>query len=136
MHRRSISYSEQSCLHLVKTSASFTTGRDDGDIRFQTMNILGQFRHADPHRFGQINFVDHYQLSSQKHVRVFPYHIRTFGNAHHHDTRLRSKWELGWTNQVTDVLDEDQPQIIELRLSERFADQVRIQMTTIDRGDL
>src|ERR1700757_2548861 len=65
-----ISYSEQSCLHLVKAGASFTTGRNDCDIWFKLMNILGKFRHADPHRFGEINFVDHHELSPKKHVRM------------------------------------------------------------------
>ena len=52
------------------------------------------------------------------------------------DARFRTKRKFGRANQVPDVLDENQFHFREIDLAQTFADEVGVEMTTVDRRDL
>ena len=92
--------------------------------------------HAHFHCFSEVDFINHHYLRSQKHVQMFFYHPWSFGHTDDNDARFRTKRKFGRANQVPDVLDENQFQLREIDLAQTFADEVGVEMTTVDRRDL
>src|SRR6516225_6747140 len=100
------------------------------------MNVLNEFDYANTHRFRQIDLVHHDELCPKKHVRMLPDHVRAFGNTHHNNPGLGPERELGRTDQIANVLNENQPKLLEIHLPERLSNQVCIQMATVYRRNL
>ena len=67
---------------------------------------------------------------------MFAHHPGTFRHAHYDNARFGTERKLRRTDQVPNVLDEDQLQISQLDLAQAFSDKIRVEMAAVDRCDL
>src|SRR5437764_8273354 len=67
---------------------------------------------------------------------MFAHRPRTFCDADHYDARFGAQRKFGRTNQVSDVLNEDEFRFADVDLAQPFSDQICVEMTAVNRGDL
>ena len=100
------------------------------------MDVVYQSFDAHAHSICQVDLVDDDDLCAEKHVRVFAHHPRPFCYADYYHARFGTQREFGRTNQVSDVLNEDEFRFADVDLAQPFSDQICVEMTAVNRGDL
>src|SRR5215467_9187784 len=127
---------QQSFCDAIDSFARPATCWNDLDVRLQNVNVVCQRFDAHAHSIRQVDLVDDHDLCPEEHVRMFAHHPRPFCHAHHHDTRFGTEREFGRTNQVPDVLNENEFGFADVDLAQTFSDQVCVEVAAVNRGDL
>src|SRR5208337_1437545 len=69
-----------------------------------------------------------HNLGAEKHHRVLEYHVGALRHADHDQSSIGPKRKLGWANQVSYILNEDQVKPVQWHSVQGLPDEVRIQV--------
>src|SRR5208282_455159 len=118
----------------VANAVSAERGRNDNPrLTVDRKNVFGPLVEVERYMRNQIALVQHDEVRGPKHRRIFERLVGAFGGTGHYHSKPLAEIEERGTNQIADVLDEEQVTVTEIEMMQRVVDLMRIEMTAEPR---
>src|SRR5258708_34528817 len=120
----------------VQPHACSTTYLEHTQMRIDRKNLSFDFLQIVIHIGQQIELIQDQYLPRSEHLWIFSWLVISLSYAHDHHAQIFSQLPGCGTNQVADVLDDEQFDLRQLNFRERVEDHMRLQMARSPRVDL